>query len=55
MNTIGSLGYYCGKDKKFVLVAVDYFYHPDEGRKTCLVCRKCGTMVYLKEQEGVNA
>ena len=48
-------GYYCSKDKKFVLVKQGEFYHPDAGMKTCLRCARCGAMVYLKEQEGVNA
>lgn len=28
------------------------FNHPDLGESTCLVCRKCGTMVYLREIKG---
>lgn len=48
-------GYYCSKCDKFVSVTVDYFSHPHEGMKTCLVCRKCGRMVCLRTQEEANA
>lgn len=48
-------GYYCRKCKKFVLVARYMFTHPHEGQKTCLVCNRCTTMVYLREQGEDNA
>ncbi|GAH40714.1 unnamed protein product [marine sediment metagenome] len=44
-------GYYCLKCKKFVLTSLGLFQHPHLGNKTCLYCRRCGGMVYLKEQE----
>lgn len=43
-------GYYCPKCDKFVLARGNVFAHPHLGMKSCLVCNKCGEMVYLKEQ-----
>ncbi len=43
-------GYWCGKCVKFVLGVRGIFRHRDLGDKTCLVCGKCGSMVYLKER-----
>lgn len=45
------IGYYCPKDKKFVSVMKGEFSHPHLGLQTCLLYRKCGGKVYLKEQE----
>ena len=44
------IGYYCDKDKKFVATMLGAFNHPHEGRRTCVLCRRCQGMVYLKEQ-----
>ena len=44
------ISYYCPKDKKFVSTMRGEFNHPHLGLKSCFLCRKCGTMVYLKEQ-----
>ncbi len=44
------IGYYCDKDKKFVSTVIGQFIHPHLGKTTCLVCAKCGMMVYRKEQ-----
>jgi len=44
-------GYYCSKCDKFVLAGLGLFIHLHAVEKTCYRCRKCGTMVYLKEQE----
>ena len=47
-------GYYCNKCNKFVLAVRRAFKHPHyASEQTCLVCSKCGEMVYLKNQEGV--
>lgn len=48
-------GYYCSRCNKFVLAMKGYFNHPQEGMKECLVCRRCGGMVYPKEQGGAYA
>ena len=44
------IGYYCDKDKKFVSTMLGEFYHPHLGKCYCEICRRCGMMVYLKEQ-----
>lgn len=46
-------GYYCSKCNKYVLTRVGWFTHPHEREKTCLVCDRCGGMVYLKEDNNV--
>ena len=45
-------GYYCPKCDKFVSADMAAFDHPDMGEQSCLRCRKCGHMVYTKEQPG---
>ena len=45
-------GYYCERCGRFVLTVEGVFNHPHLGAQTCLRCRKCGWMVYLKEQGG---
>ena len=42
--------YHCIKCNKYVLTRGEVFIHPHLGMKTCLVCCKCGGMVYLREQ-----
>lgn len=41
--------YYCPKCNKMVMAVWGRFNHPDYGVRSCLVCYKCGGMVYLKE------
>lgn len=48
-------GYYCSRCNKFVLPLKGFFIHPHIGETPCLVCPKCGTMVYLRKQEGAYA
>ncbi len=50
-----SAGYYCNKCMKFVLTMMYMFAHPHLDMKSCLVCRGCGEMVYLKKQEESHA
>jgi len=47
-------GHFCERCQKFVLAQQGYFQHLHEGTKTCLVCRKCGGMVYLKFQPDIE-
>jgi len=47
--------YYCIKCEGFVAAERGTFTHPHLGQRSCAVCRKCGGMVYLKEQEDLNA
>ena len=44
------IGYFCDNCNKFVLTRLDMFNHLHLGMKSCFVCRRCGKMVYLKEQ-----
>lgn len=47
-------GYYCPQCQKFVSIMQGLFIHLHLGMKTCYVCRKCGGMVYIKEQRAVS-
>jgi predicted SprT family Zn-dependent metalloprotease len=47
--------YYCEKCREYVMPELAKFQHPHGGEKSCMVCRKCGGMVYLKEQEKQEA
>ena len=49
------LCYYCQKCERFVLIMIGCFLHPHLGEQTCYICRKCGGMVYAKEQGGKYA
>lgn len=44
-------GSYCETCRKFVTAILGHFIHPHHSRRSCLVCRKCGGMVYRREQE----
>ena len=43
-------GHYCEKCRKFVLVVPGEFFHPHGKWQSCLICARCGGMVYFKEQ-----
>ncbi len=48
-------GYYCEKCNKFVLTTMGEFIHPHTGKQSCLVCCKCGGMVYIRKREEAYA
>lgn len=44
-------GYWCRKCKDFVGCVQGVFQHIHLGMKSCFLCPKCGTMVYMREKE----
>lgn len=50
LKDIMPLCYYCIKCLKYVSITQGLFDHPHLGECSCLICRKCGGMVHIKEQ-----
>ena len=48
------LGYFCQYCDKFIQPFINVFKHPEfVEKKTALVCRKCGTHVFVKENKAI--
>ena len=48
-DKMGEETYYCNKCRDYVVPVLGFFHHPDLGQQQGVVCPKCGTLVYLKD------